>query len=246
MLPKSILPLVGLIFLLLRFAPIAVAAEPTVELPRSAQRFSVGENIVLNGLPMRMSGFRSTESADVLVAWFAQNLGSPVVENRLGNTIVLGKAIGEYYVTVQLEADRNGVRGLTAVSSPVAADEMRSVRNERGERLLLGLPHGSRVISDMASEDRGKQSWHVIVENTHSEQLNINRIRALMTREGFALEHESSAVSTAGGTGMRAPGDARTLYFKGKGKEAMATVARDELRKTVIVINTISSLSRYQ
>lgn len=245
MMPKSILPLLGLIFLLLRFAPIAAAGEPTVALPGAAQPFSVGENIVLNGLPMRMRGFRSMESVDVLVAWFTKNLGSPVVENRLGNTIVLGKAIGEYYVSVQLEADRNGVRGLTAVSNLAAANEMRSVRNERGERLLLGLPHGSRVISDMVSEDRGKQSWHVVVENTHSEQLNVGRIQALMTQEGFALEHESSAGSTSGGTGMHAPGDARTLYFRAKGKEAMATVARDELSKTVIVINTISSLSTY-
>lgn len=239
------MPILCLIVLLVRFAPVAAAGEPTVALPRSAQPFSVGENIVLNGLPMHMRGFRSTESADVLVAWFTQNLGSPVVENRLGNTIVLGKAIGEYYVTVQLEADRNGVRGLTAVSNLAAANDMRSVRNERGERLLLGLPHGSRMISDMVSEDRGKQSWHVVVENKHSEQVNVGRIQALMTQEGFALEHESAAGSTSGGNRMHAPGDARTLYFRGKGKEAMVTVARDELSKTVIVINSISSLSTY-
>ncbi|MDO9597441.1 MAG: hypothetical protein Q7J47_06955 [Azoarcus sp.] len=245
MMPKTIWPLLGLIILLLRFAPDASAGEPTVELPRSAQPFSVGENIVLNGLPMRMRGFRSSESVDVLVTWFTQGLGSPVVENRLGNTIVLGKAVGEYYVTVQLEPDRNGVRGLTAVSNLVAADEMRSVRNERSERLRLGLPHGSRVISDMVSEDRGKQSWHVVVENTQSEQINTGRILALMTQEGFALEHESSAVSALDGTATPALGDARTLYFKGKGKEAMATVARDEFSRTVIVINTISALSTY-
>lgn len=37
----------------------AFAKAPEIELPPSAESFSVGENIVLNGLPMQMAAFMS-------------------------------------------------------------------------------------------------------------------------------------------------------------------------------------------
>lgn len=224
-------PLRAVALSLLCLWPVAApAGEPAIELPRSAQPFAVGENIVLNGLPISMRGFRSAQSVDELVAWFRRQLGAPVVESRWGNTVVLGKAVGGHYLTVQLEADRRGVRGLAAIGALRAAADARAGYRERTERLLSALPHGSRLVSDMLSEDRGRQSWHLVIDNPYGEQLNSERVTALMQARGLALERES-----------RVAGEGRLLYFRGAGTEAMATVASAPDRQGAIVINIVSS-----
>ncbi len=207
-----------------------LASAPEIKLPRSARAFSVGEDIVLNGLPVSMRAFRSAQSIDELNAWFRLNLGRQVVENRLGRMTVLGKAADGHYLTVMLEADGRGVRGVTAVSKLKDAERLQAGYRERTERLLSVLPHGSKLVSDMLSVDRGLRSWHVVIDNPHGEQINSERVTALMQQRGLALEHES-----------RADGDARLLFFRGNGAEAMATVARGADRQGVIVINLISS-----
>ncbi|THF64567.1 hypothetical protein E6C76_10910 [Pseudothauera nasutitermitis] len=206
------------------------AREPQIELPRSARAFSVGDGIVLNGLPVSMRGFSSTQSIDELTAWFRRSLGAPVVENRLGGMIVLGRAVDGHYLTVMLQEGRRGVRGVTAVGSLRDAEQLHAGYRARAERLLSVLPHGSRLISDMVSEDRGRHAWHLVIDNTHGEQLNSERVTALMQQHGLALEHEA-----------RTEDDARLLYFRGGGAEAMAAVASGADRRGVIVINLISS-----
>lgn len=221
----------------------AYSVEGSIALPDSARVFSVGEKIVLNGVPMHMRGFRSSESVDDLLAWFSRELGSPLVENHLGKTTVLGKAVGHRYLSVQLERDANGVRGVVTESDFEAAAEMRPRRQEQLDRWLLGLPSGSAVRSDMVSADRGRHAWHAVFENTVDAQINSERTQALMAAEGFVLENESSAADMPGGLSWRL-GQGRTLYFKGAGKEAIVTISRDTQRRTTIVINTVSTLGR--
>lgn len=232
----------GVIWLL--FMPFAHAEGVPVALPESAQVFPVGESIALNGVPMKMRGFHSTESIERLVAWFSRQLGAPVVESRVGRTLVLGKAVEGRYMTVHLETDAGGVRGVVAESDLEAAMELRPRRQEQLDRWLLGLPSGSRVLSDMVSEDHGKRAWYALFENGLDERINSERMRSLMAADGFVLQHEAVGADTSGGSG-RAFGEARTLFFKGEGKEAVVTISRNTQRKTAIVINTISALGRY-
>ncbi|MBC9070763.1 hypothetical protein IAI53_02190 [Thauera sp. CAU 1555] len=208
----------------------AAAGEPVIELPSSARPFAVGDKLVLNGLPISMRGFRSAQSVDELVAWFKRRLGAPVVETRHGSTVVLGKAADGHYLTVQLEADRRGVRGLAAVGALRAAAEDQGRYRQRTGPVLAALPHGSRLISELLSEDRGRQSWHLVVDNQYGEQLNSERVTALMRDRGLALERESHV-----------SGEGRLLYFRGNGAEAMATVASAPDRRGAIVINFVGS-----
>lgn len=212
----------------------ASAKAPEIELPPSAKSFSVGENIVLNGLPMRMRGFHADGSLRELKAWFHRCLGAQAVENRWGDTVILGKAEGKYYLTVQLKPGREGVEGVVAISDFRTGDSLERYR-ERTNRLLSGLPHDSMLVSDMTAQDGNKSSWHAVVANRQGAQLNSERVQAWLTGQGFALEHEAHTGS-----------DGRSLYFKGAGKEAIVTIARETDQQTVIVINTISTLSAFR
>jgi hypothetical protein len=212
----------------------ALARTPEIELPPSAKSFSVGENIVLNGLPMRMRGFHAQESLHELKAWFLRRLGERTVENHWAGGVILGKAEGKYYLTVQLKPGREGVDGVVAISDFRTGDTLERYR-ERTNRLLSGLPHDSMLISDMTAQDGNKSSWHAVVANRQGAQLNSERVQGWLTGQGFVLEHEA-----------RTDGDGRSLYFKGAGKEAIVTIAREPDRQTVIVINTVSTLSAFR
>src|SRR3989442_6030678 len=83
-------------------------AWPTVALPEDARAFSVGEQIVANGTPMRVQVFISNRSPAEVAAWFRHSLGEPIVENKVQDKLVLGRQAGDFYETVQLETSAGG------------------------------------------------------------------------------------------------------------------------------------------
>lgn len=215
---------------------IAQEADLPLPLPKSAIRFPAGERITLNGLPFRMTAFSSTESKGKVFAWFARTLGAPLKIDTVGDALVLGKMNGGRYTTVQLTPMGTGVQGVVAVSDLKQARGQLASYREQLAQWLTAWPDGARVVSDMTSEDRGKYSRHVVVRNPQGEDITGERLAALLARDGYQLER---AVTAAGGRG--ADNNGRTLYFKGQGKEAMATISRDTVGGTVTVLNTIAT-----
>ncbi len=224
---------------------------PRVELPRDAQRFDVGQQITVNGAPMRIQGFVSrSEVADVL-AWFRKSLGQPLVENALDGKRILGRLQGEHYLTVQLEAvdaggRQPGTRGLVAVTHLKAAYQSRDETRDTIERLLSRMPAGSQLMSQMSSEDGGKLSRHLVFFNRQDESVNIERIKALMREDGLSFERATGADDSTAARVPASVANGRTLFFKGQGKEAMAVVARDAQGQTAVVMNTVTVVERFK
>jgi len=232
------LAIVSFPLLLAQFA--AQAGEPTVALPESAVVFPGGNRVVLNGVPMRMTGFGSRESVRSLLTWFTTKLGKPLTIDTVGRSMILGKADGDYHVTVRMEPSGSGVQGVVAIANLKAASEQGIAYREQLARWLLAWPAGTRVLSDMTSEDQGLSSRHVVLRNFQTQTINSSRVTAILARDGYLLEQEVVADEAAGST-LHSSREARTLYFKGEGKEAMATISRDKQGSTVTVLNTISS-----
>jgi hypothetical protein len=230
----------------LLFAHVAArAAEPNVALPPSCVTYPAGDHVVLNGVPMRMLGFSSKESPKTLVTWFTKNLGNPLTVDTFGRSMILGKSEGDYHVTVKLDSSGDGVQGVVAIANLKAAGKQHAAYHEQLDRWLLAWPDGSKVLSDMTSEEQGKSSRYVVVRNFQTATINVNRLTAILKRDGYQLEREVAADSSA--VASRGPSvDGRTLYFRGEGKEAMATISRDEQGNTVTVLNTISTLGQLQ
>jgi hypothetical protein len=210
---------------------------PHVRVPQQVETFDIGHETVVNGTPVRMRGFMSGASPAVLAASFRQVLSKPLVEDRRGETLVLGRGDGRYYVTVQLVPFGSGTRGFIAVTRPPvnqeAPGDMVAVR-----RLLSALPPGSTLASHTSSIDGETRAEHDAIVNDHSIGLNSDYVKRMLHADGFILERESGP-SPAMHSRAHVAADARTLFFKRPGAEATAVLFSSEKGQSVIVLNRV-------
>ncbi len=234
--------LVSCILLAVAIAASAHAAGdwPTIPLPKESTAYPVDDTVVTNGVPMRITAFTSHQSQERLLAWFRKKLEGDWIENRSGGKIVLGQARGEHYLTVQIEAIRDGSRGVAAVSHLKAAYDQREQTRAERDRWLSQLPPGSRIVSETSSENPMRHAGQLIYSNTHSASVNRDALREILSRDGLVLERESRVDDAPAHAATTLPADARTLYFKGAQGEAIATISYDDNRRTVVVLNTIT------
>ena len=209
---------------------------PQVDLPAGAHVYQVDAVTVVNGLPVRMQGFVSGQPQADVAAWFRQRLGKDLVENRLGNKLILGQARGEYFITIQLETVAQATRAIIAVAHLTAGIGQRADTDAANSRLLARLPSGTRVVSRITSVDGPRSATHVVLSNHYDERLNGEQLARMLRDQGMQLEHLASG----------AQGNGKTLFFKGKGQEAMAVVTRGRDGQTTIVLNTTTFMENYK
>ena len=219
---------------------------PRVPLPKGLQTFDIGQQVNLNSLPMRLEGFVSALKPDQLVDLFRQSLGKPIVESTLGTKQILGRLQGEYYVSVQIEPGGNGSRGVTAVTHLKASYDSREQTKMDRERWLGRLPSGSRLLSQMISQDGSKASRHMVFSNGQSEILNRDQLKDILLEDGMVFEREGNPdghATTNLSEGLRT---SKMLFFKGPGKEALATIYRDNDGQTTVVLNVVTQIERFK
>jgi len=216
----------------------AAASWPQVDLPPGAAIVDMGRQITAQGVPLRMQGFSVGDSRAVVASWFRRHLPTPLMENQVAGKLVLGQGRGDFYITVQLEDLPQGTRGVVAVSNLKALQAQRAATQAQQQRYLARLPDGTRVISQLSSTEHGVATMQLAVANSYSEDVNRDRLRALMRDDGFVLEREVPA---------EAPGGAAsggTLFFKGRGKDAMAVIFRDREGRVTVVLNTTQHMEQ--
>lgn len=217
----------------------AAAPWPRVPLPRQVEAFEVGKEMVVNGMPVRVQGFVSRAAPAELAASMRQLLGAPLMEDRHGTTLVLGRANGAYYITVQLSPLGSGTRALVAVTKPPIGErpleDSQSIR-----RLMSAMPPGSTLASHTSSADEPTRADLSAVVNSHSIDINVEYVKRMLRADGFTLEREASPSQLASArTGLSR--GARTMFFKRPGSEAIAVVTKNESGDSVIVLNRVNS-----
>lgn len=248
---RAVLSRLGLLCLCVLHSGLARAANwPMIPMPPNVSAFAVGEQITANGLPMRVQGFVSKDlGVPALADWFRRSLGQPLVESRLGNKLILGRAQDGYYLSVQLESaglqGSGGSKGLLAVTDIAGMNQNREREATAQQSWLQRWPSGTQVLSRMSSQDNGRTSLHVALRNGHSESLNRAALVDAMKQEGLALEREVSADARTIKAMPGGPLGGTSLFFKGNGKEAMAMMARDGQGRTAIVLNTTTAITAY-
>ncbi len=216
-----------------------VAAEsaenrwPQIALPAHARAFEIVTQASVNGLPMQLRGFLSDSGPEQLLVWFRQRLGQPLVESTIGNKRVLGRFDGAHYITLQLEPAGQGTRGLIAVTALASAFSQRAETEVAAARLLSGFAPGSRLLNHIVSSDMGKVSTYVVLTNAQDEESNLQSVKEMMRMDGLALQSVAISGAAAG---------ARTAFFKGRNREAVAIVYRDASGQSAIVMNQIHLL----
>lgn len=220
-------------------------AATRLALPPVLQVFDAGQEVVLNGMPMRLQGFVSREPVARLVPALRRSLGEPLVVNRLGDKVVLGRADGGHYVTVQVEAAGSGSRGAIAVADLQRAQALQADSEQERRAWAQRLPPGSAVHGFMKALDGLQQSRQLIYSNRLGEAFNRDRLQAVLEREGLVLERERAvdgALDDRPGSSVTG----RVLFFKGAGKNGMATINRETGGQTFVVLTLVSVLGSYR
>jgi hypothetical protein len=234
-----------------RAMPTAGRAWPEVALPPDAASYEIGEQINMDGVPTRMRGFDTTASPEQTAAWFRQHLARPVVENKVGAALVLGRELNGYYVTVQLSPaeEGSGTRGVTAVADVVTGLAQAATTRAANERLLANLPTGTELVSTMTSVDERRNARFIMLTNRYSEEVNRERVRELMRQDGMELEREARAADAGADVLATLPPAAAggmALFFRGQGREAIAVISRLPDSRASIVMNTVTTMENYR
>jgi hypothetical protein len=203
------------------------AAWPQVALPPGAQTFDVGQQLLVNGLPMQVKGFLSPEPAARLVDWFRASLGSPLVENRRGLGTILGRAEGTYYLTVQIEPAGSGARGLVALTDVPRMMASHGETRAEEARWQARLPAGMRILSLVRALDGGRTSEHLVLQSTGPLASSRHAVTRLFQHDGY----------TPGRIVISPAPPGATLYFQAPGREAMAVLTGGDAGLTGIVLS---------
>ncbi|MCW2858275.1 MAG: hypothetical protein JWR52_3890 [Marmoricola sp.] len=217
---------------------------PLVSIPKGVTTTGQVEEMTANGLPIRMRSFTSAATPPQVAELFRQSLGQPLVENTVGAKLVLGRSQGEHYVTVQLAAAGSGTRGVIAVTELSAAINGSASSRNADQRLLAKLPAGFKIVSRTVSVDARNRVEHVVLTNTHSITLNAESVKSMLGADGYIFERETQPTGEYFPRREAASRDARMLFFKNSGGEAVAVVSRDDSGRAGVVLNTTSYLER--
>lgn len=228
----------------------AVAAWPAVALPTGASAFDAGEQMTVNGFPMRLRGFVTRTAPLDTAAWFRSTLGRPLVESRMMGKLILGGARGDFYVSVMLETlpgPAGGTRGTVTVSNLKAAFARRDDNRALADRMLARLPYGTRLLGQMRSTDQGRTAAYVQAENGNGELVNRDYLVRQLQAEGYALEREALVDRARARALPDTLALGRTLFFKGRNKEAMAVIRPGaKPGVTSIVLNTVNVMEQVE
>jgi hypothetical protein len=222
------------------FGPASAACAdgwPQVRVPQQIETFDVAQEVVVNGTRARIRGFISRAAPSELAATFRQLLGQPLMEDRRDDKLILGHPEGRYYVTVQLDPLGAGTRGVIAVTRP-PVDREEPADAGVARRLLSAMPPGSTLASHTSSIDGRTRADHDAIVNAHSIGINSEYVQRMLRADGFILERESGPLPAMRAGSHVAP-DARTLFFKRPGAEAIAVLFSGDNNKSVIVLNRV-------
>lgn len=203
--------------------PFSAGADwPEIPFPENSRVESIGEQVRLNGVPMRMFQAHLQGGADQTLRFYRGQLGPKLAEELLpSGERILAQGRGDYFITLR-------IRPLPDKTSMVliSISDARAAKAAANRPLGFGLPADSSVLSDMESTDAGKRSRQLVFFNHHDLETNRQSIaRELLTR-GYRPDSMP---------GQRKQ-DSAVMYFQGDKREArLSLVRKDGLTQAVLI-----------
>jgi hypothetical protein len=202
---------------------------PEVSPPPLGMLQWVADDIVQNGVPMKIRSLSSAASVDEVMAhyraeWSAVGDHAPI-ENAVGQWRVLGQQRGDYYITLQImDANASGSEGFVALSR-VGTLLKQGPRND-SQFPRLG---GTTVISTTDSHDAGKNARTLIMTNHFSVDANLSFYRGTMKSAGWTLQNNF--------TDNKRGTKAQVLYFQRARESCHLAVSDSGSGVSVIAVN---------
>lgn len=230
---------------------------PQVATPPGAQTFEVAADAVINGIPTRISAFRSALKPEQVGAWLVRHSGHKLAETRLGNSKVLGYRADTHFVTFQLNTvaatEREPGRSVgthAIVSITRRTSEADQARHQATlDEWTHVLPPQTRVVTHMTSTDNGQHSTLLTLNNRLSPSLNRARVIELLKRQGLQPEM-TAAHPDAGGPRISSTdprSGSQADWFQGaNAAQALLTTSAGSDGNTYMVLNIVGRLDRFK
>lgn len=167
--------------LAIALAPIGTRAAswPEPPLPPHTDATDVAQHIVFNGLDMRAQVFRSRQTSADVVAFYRKAWGRQMVVNAMGDTQVIGRREGDYFITVQVRDYGDGSKGNVGIIDVASAPK--DFVAGKG----LPKPMGSKVFNDISYPEDPVPARTVAMRNALSLQQNATWYRERLAGEGW-------------------------------------------------------------
>ena len=231
---RLIHPLLPALALSCALGTVQAATWPSLALPPRSQGAPVGEELRVNGLPIRIQRFQSELSVAELLAHYQRlwGAGQPARARPLsqGDWQAVASLQPPFQLVLQVRpAAQGGSEGLLSVAN--LADLQR-------DYIPRGFPTfaDTRIVQVTDSQDGGQHSVLVQQSSRAGFALNVDRWRREWQRQGFQLTQEAQMPAAAG------QGRGWTAFFDRQGASVEVSVA--ELTPGGDVAVTVHQLRR--
>lgn len=197
---------------------------PEVPSPRSSKVEQIGEQVRLNGIPMRMQRALSREKPADIIKFYRSALGPKHAEEKLPDGLLLAQGQGDYFVTIRIK-----VLGPLFTETLISVSDARGAQNAANRPLGFPIPAGSQVLSDMESTDAGKTSRQLVLVNNHSVDTNVDFVSKTLQARGYKPQPAETTKQGAG----------RVLMFGGANREAQLVVVRRDGASNVVLTTVL-------
>jgi len=219
-----------MVTVLLAGLPALVLAGPKFPPPPKSSIGLLGDELVVNGIPMEIRQFATSRSLQDVVEfyvdlWEGNDKKQPDygITQALPPWTIVTHVEDDYLLTVQVASDgKRGASGYLAISPLLPKNQ---------PRLGKGFPmmRGSLVINEVFSKDSGKKGRTLTFRNSNSLQSNVNFYRHHYKNKGWALEMENALFK----------GKAQTLRFRNSNKH-VTLVLKDDAGATIVTSQSVT------
>jgi hypothetical protein len=197
---------------------------PEIPSPPNSRIESIGDQVRLNGIPMRMQRVLTTGNTADIIRFYRKALGPKHVEENLPDGRLLAQGRGDHFLTVRIKA-----LGPSLTESLVSISDARAAQNAAGRPLGFQLPSRTQLVSDMESTDDGKVSRQLVFLNDHSVDANVDFITETLQGRGYKPQPD----------GVRNSASERVLMFGGAQREARLVVVRKDGTSNVVLTTVL-------
>jgi hypothetical protein len=202
--------------------PVSVIAAQWQDIPEAIVLQTMGDRMVVNGIPMSVRAFNTRLPAEDVVqlvqsSWERNKDRTSVTRTSMPPWTVLNQTVGREHRSFQIKPDRQGgFEGFVALTSPQQAREPKPA---------IRLPAGITALQIVDSVDSGRTSQQIIAVSDRSIDATAAALEATLKASGWERHVMKK--------------DARTVVFAAnRNGQEFDAILTTEKRGAMVMINT--------
>lgn len=241
---RSGLLLSSLLFIFLLVHESARAQElpgGLVILPQDAEVFSIPGETTVNGVPSRLWGFQSWRKPADIADAYVRRWGAPITREVVADAIVLGKMVGDSFITVKLKSiTSGGTQGILSVMDLRSAGGHRQRLLNEAEIWRQRIGVDAKLIDFSYSTDSKVGSMLLVFSAGGTVEYVARRASQYLQELGFVVEREMRSKPDAVVGNASRGSSLVSLYKRPDGAESQVTVHARSGGPTYATINLIT------